>query len=117
MEDVFTPHRAQTEIQQRRAQRATARPDRFALWAVVMAVVAMLAGLASSSGSADASGGGITTGGGGTGTGDGTAREGRYASIWEGYNLRTKRWARNTSECESGGDPDAIGGGGAYRGA
>ena len=91
-----------------------ARPDRFALWAVVMAVIAMIAGLASSS-DADASGGGITTGGGGTGAD--TTREGRYASIWEGYNQRTKRWARRTSECESGGDPDAIGGGGEYRGA
>ena len=28
-----------------------------------------------------------------------------------------KRWARTTSECESGGDPKAIGGGGRYRGA
>jgi hypothetical protein len=113
MEEAFTPHRATTESQRRHAQRVMARPDRFALWAVVMAVVAMFAGLASS---ADASGGGITTDGGGTGADDNT-REGRYASIWEGYNQRTKRWARRTSECESGGDPDAIGGGGDYRGA
>ena len=28
-----------------------------------------------------------------------------------------KRWARSTSQCESGGDPNAIGGGGSFRGA
>ena len=110
MEEAFTPHRAPTEIQQRRAQRATARPDRFALWAVVMAVVAMFAGLASG---ADASDGGI--GAGGDGGGDRVSS--RYASIWDGYSTRAKRWARRTSECESGGDPNAIGSGGTYRGA
>ena len=38
-------------------------------------------------------------------------------SIWDGYSDRNQRWARRTSECESGGDPNAIGGGGKYRGA
>ena len=41
----------------------------------------------------------------------------RYASIWEDYAHRNRRWARRTSRCESGGDPNAIGGGGMYRGA
>lgn len=30
---------------------------------------------------------------------------------------QNKRWANRVARCESGGDPNAIGGGGAYRGA
>lgn len=30
---------------------------------------------------------------------------------------KNKRWARRVAQCESGGNPNAIGGGGAYRGA
>ena len=41
----------------------------------------------------------------------------RYERIWDRTSGGDKRWARRTSECESGGDPDAIGGGGVYRGA
>ena len=41
----------------------------------------------------------------------------RVREIWDGYSNRNRRWARRTSECESGGDPNAIGGGGMYRGA
>jgi hypothetical protein len=61
---------------------------------------------------------------GGIGTGPGDAREGgngatapKYVRIWERTSKRNKRWARNTAECESGGDPKAIGAGGLYRGA
>jgi hypothetical protein len=43
--------------------------------------------------------------------------EARYLRLWDAVSPRDKRWARSTSECESGGDPNAIGGGGAYRGA
>jgi hypothetical protein len=74
-----------------------------------MAVVAMIAGVAS----ADAESGGIST----TGDGDSATGGNRYERIWDNYSRRAKRWARRTSECESGGDPDAIGGGGKYRGA
>ena len=42
---------------------------------------------------------------------------GKYARLWDGVSVRDKRWARSTSDCESGGDPDAIGNGGMYRGA
>jgi hypothetical protein len=112
MQEAFTPDRAETEYRRTR-ERPAPRPDRFALWAVVMAVIAMIAGVATSD--AGASGGGIGTGGGG---GDDANRAGsKYAGIWEDYNQRNKRWARKTSECESGGDPNAIGGGGKYRGA
>lgn len=116
MDDTFTPERATTQTDRRR-ERTNPRPDRFAFWAVVMAVVAMFAGLATAD--AGASGGGIGSGGGGGGDGDRSANKssGRYGQIWDGYSDRNKRWARKTSNCESGGDPNAIGGGGAYRGA
>jgi Transglycosylase-like domain len=112
MQETFTPDRAETEYRRTR-ERPAPRPDRFALWAVVMAVIAMIAGVATSD--AGASGGGIGTGGGGGG--DANRAGSKYAGIWEDYNQRNKRWARKTSECESGGDPNAIGGGGMYRGA
>ena len=32
--------------------------------------------------------------------------------MYDSFKLKDKRWARTTSECESGGNPDAIGGGG-----
>jgi hypothetical protein len=41
----------------------------------------------------------------------------RYERLYRRATTREKRWARNTAECESGGNPRAIGGGGAYRGA
>jgi Transglycosylase-like domain len=112
MQEAFTPDRAETQYRRTR-ERPAPRPDRFALWAVVMAVIAMIAGVATSD--AGASGGGIGTGG--DGGGDANRAGSKYAGIWEDYNQRNKRWARKTSECESGGDPNAIGGGGKYRGA
>ena len=110
MNEDFVPGRAQqTEYRQAQARNGLAsRPDRFALWAVGLAVVAMIAGAAS----ADAGTGGISSD-------SDSARTGgdRYDRAWDNYSRRAKRWARRTSECESGGDPDAIGGGGEYRGA
>ena len=47
----------------------------------------------------------------------GNVREARYSRLWEKTSRRDRRWARSTAQCESGGDPDAIGGGGMYRGA
>ncbi len=41
----------------------------------------------------------------------------KYAAMWVETSHRDKRWARKTAECESGRDPNAIGGGGQYRGA
>ena len=37
--------------------------------------------------------------------------------LWDKVSHKNKQWARQTAECESGGDPTAIGGGGDYRGA
>jgi Transglycosylase-like domain len=61
---------------------------------------------------------------GGVSTDDGTRSEERaaaaddkYVRLWDQVSRRDKRWARSTSECESGRDPNAIGGGGKYRGA
>ena len=50
------------------------------------------------------------------GGGDSVNR-GKYNRLWERVSFRDRRWAHSTSDCESGGDPDAIGGGGRYRGA
>jgi hypothetical protein len=84
-----------------------ARPDRVALWAVVLAIVAMIAGAASA-----------RAGSGGTGPGSGaTTSQSKYERLWDGYSARDHKWARATGECESGNDPNAIGGGGKYRGA
>ena len=67
-----------------------------------------------------AGGGETQPGGGGEAGGAGGANERvgtRYERIWDRTSGGDKRWARRTSECESGGNPDAIGGGGVYRGA
>ncbi len=40
-----------------------------------------------------------------------------YDRIWLGFPRGERRWAHRTSDCESGGNPRAIGGGGLYRGA
>lgn len=108
MDERFARAQARPTEYRRSPSPADSRPDRFALWAVGMAVIAMIAGVAS----AQAASGGIGTSGDGS-----TSSENRYAKIWDGYSAKNKRWARRTSECESGGDPKAIGGGGLYRGA
>jgi hypothetical protein len=93
---------------------ASSRTARSGLLAA--AVVALLLAFGGASGAAAS--GGIGAGG------PSDAREGghgatapKYVRIWERTSKRNKRWARNTAECESGGDPKAIGGGGLYRGA
>lgn len=54
----------------------------------------------------------------GHGHGHSTERVGtKYERIWNRFSRADRRWAHSTSECESGGDPDAIGSGGLYRGA
>ena len=46
-----------------------------------------------------------------------TASKTRYKRMWGRVSSRNKRWARRTSDCESGRNPKAIGGSGRYRGA
>jgi len=89
--------------------------SRLGLLAVAALAVTVL-GLAAATGVAGAASGGTAVGGDdGGGSKDRTAS--RYDRLWDDVSRHNKRWARRTSECESGGDPKAIGGGGAYRGA
>jgi hypothetical protein len=102
----------------RRRSTLLERPDRMALWAFVLAVAVMIAAAAS----AHASTGGIGSGGsgsgsGGAGAGGGTVSGSRYTKVWDALSTADRRWAHRTSDCESGGNPRAIGGGGRYRGA
>ena len=80
------------------------RPDRVALWAFAIAVVAMVAAATS----AQAGSGGLDSGG---------DSAGKYGELWQNISDRNKRWARRTSECESGRDANAISPDGTYRGA
>jgi hypothetical protein len=77
---------------------------------VVAAVAALTVTIVSTAGTAGAYSGGTSVSG-----GDGGG--GKYKRLWEDTSRRNKRWARRTAECESGKDPNAIGGGGTYRGA
>ena len=94
------------------------------LGAIVIAALAMLAlGAISATAAGAAGSGGIgTMTSGGTDTGGGGGSNSRlnqqYTKIWD-TQIRPaeKRWAHETAECESGGNPRAIGGGGMYRGA
>jgi hypothetical protein len=62
------------------------------------------------------SAGGSTTGTGG-GAGGSNVAPTKYERIWDATPRAEKRWAHQTAQCESGRDPNAIGGGGQYRGA
>ncbi|HEX6115615.1 MAG TPA: transglycosylase family protein [Solirubrobacterales bacterium] len=87
--------------------------------AFAVAVFTMLAITTSSLDVAGAaSSGGVTTGGTAESE-EPTADSGgdKYTRIWDRTSTKDKRWARKTAECESGKDPNAIGGGGMYRGA
>ena len=77
---------------------------------LVAAAAALTVTLVSSAPAGAESGGTSTTSG---GSGDG----GKYQHMWRRASRHNKRWARRTAECESGKNPDAIGGGGKYRGA
>jgi hypothetical protein len=90
-----------------------------ALLAGLLLVVAIAAiALAAPSGASAASGG-ISAGGDTSrdSGGSNNRTSNKYNRIWDRTSRRQKRWARSTSECESGRDPKAIGGGGRYRGA
>ena len=85
----------------------------FFILLAVVAVVAFAGGK-----EAAASSGGVGPGGPGKSVKADEPDGDKYDRIWENeVTAAEKRWARDTAECESGGDPNAIGGGGAYRGA
>lgn len=77
-----------------------------------VAIVPALSDQATAAGS-----GGVSTTTSGDGDGGRTTATTRYRRLWNGISRREKRWAYRTAQCESGGNPRAIGGGGLYRGA
>jgi len=80
----------------------------------LMAVMALIGAtaIAMSSSAVAASGGTSISGG-----GDSKSGESKYKRLWRETSRHNKHWANKTAECESGKDPNAIGGGGQYRGA
>jgi Transglycosylase-like domain len=83
----------------------------------LMAVMALIGATAvAMTSSAVASSGGVSASSGGTGSGSGSG-DSKYKRLWHKTSRHNKRWANKTAECESGKDPNAIGGGGQYRGA
>lgn len=88
----------------------------FLILIIVAAILALTAGAAT--GTAAVSSGGVGPDAKSASVGDGRQADGgKYVRLWDRVSRADKRWARSTSQCESGGDPNAIGGGGAYRGA
>ena len=83
----------------------------------LMAVVALIGATAvAMTSSAVASSGGVSASSGGTGDSGGSGGS-KYKRLWRKTSRHNKHWANKTAECESGKDPNAIGGGGQYRGA
>jgi hypothetical protein len=81
----------------------------------LMAVMALIGATAvAMTSSAVASSGGVSASSGGTRSGGGDSK---YKRLWHKTSHHNKHWANKTAECESGKDPNAIGGGGQYRGA
>jgi len=78
-----------------------------------MAAVALIGATAvAMSSSAVAASGGTSVSG-----GDSKSGGSKYKRLWRKTSRHNKRWANNTAQCESGKDPNAVGGGGDYRGA
>ncbi len=83
----------------------------------LMAVMALIGATAvAMTSSAVASSGGVSASSGGTGSGS-SSGDSKYKRLWHKTSRHNKHWANKTAECESGKDPNAIGGGGQYRGA
>jgi hypothetical protein len=97
----------------------TGKPRLYAIAITALAMIAASAILTGEAGAATSGGiGTVTSSGGAAGAASNQRLNDRYYRIWEGrVSPREKRWAERTADCESGGDPDAIGGGGLYRGA
>lgn len=94
--------------------------SRARVWAVVavLAALSFLFMTSFSPGPAGASSGGVSIGSPDSSPTEARDRElGKYNRLWERVSNRDRRWAHRTAECESGGDPDAIGNGGMFRGA
>lgn len=94
MDESTSRRRAVTECRRSRVA-SRLRFDRVAFWAAAIAVVVMMAGAASAQGETSP----------------------RYQRLWDGVSDRKHRWARQTSECESGGDRNIHSSNGSYHGA
>ena len=77
----------------------------------VMALIGATAVAMSSSAVAASGGTGVTSGS------DSKSGDSKYKRLWRKTSRHNRHWANKTAECESGKDPNAIGGGGQYRGA
>jgi hypothetical protein len=97
------------------------KPSRGVAYPKLRIVLPLIAGMAMLAASIAPAGASSGSGGISTGDDDGTeeapAQAAKYERLWDNVSRRDRRWARSTAECESGGDPKAIGGGGRYRGA
>src|SRR3954452_24571595 len=83
--------RAETEYRRRHESRTIRRPDRIALWAVGMAIVAMIAAAASAH--AGSGGTGVTGGGDGKGTCTDASFGSRTLSVGDcGTDVKTLHW-------------------------
>src|SRR4051812_50197817 len=80
------------------------------IFVLVGAAVALTVTLVSVSAPAGAYSGGTAT------STDPGGDGGKYQRLWRETSRRNKRWARHTAECEAGGEPGAVGGGGEDRG-
>jgi hypothetical protein len=84
----------------------------------VLAIVAMVAMLTIGTAVTAFAGGGVGTGGGGSGDTSGSKGGGdRYQREWNSFSAKDRKWAHNTSECESGEDPNIHSPNGDYHGA
>ena len=82
--------------------------------AVIVMIVMLSLGTAVT---ALAGGGGISADGDGGGDGQKSGTGDRYQQAWDNFSRKDKRWARSTSECESGGKPRVHSPGRTYHGA
>jgi hypothetical protein len=94
---------------------ANPKPRIVLLLAAAMAVLAGSLAFSIAPAGAEPGSGGVAANG--DETDEPSAEAAKYERLWDKVSSRDKRWARSTAKCESGRDPNAIGGGGAYRGA
>jgi hypothetical protein len=85
-------------------EQTSSRSERVRV-AVVGAAAAALLSVALVGATTALGGSGGTGPGGGGGGGDGGNTAGKYVRAWDGFSYKDKKWARQTSECESGGNP------------
>ncbi len=91
--------------------------NRSWLCVVAIAALSLLAGATVGIPGASGASGGVGTGSSGGGHPAAKRLADRYERLWSSFPRVARRWAHKTSQCESGGNPRAIGGGGIYRGA